>query len=177
MSTTKVVTGKVRFSYANVFNPTAMNEGETPKYSVSILIDKNDKSTMAKINAAIKEAMVVGNSKLADKSGKVVEAKLKMPVRDGDTEREGDAGYANVFFINASSFKRPGIVDENLDPIIDQEEFYSGCYGRASLNFYAFNAQGNKGIAVGLNNIQKLEDGDRLDGSTLPEDDFGDDLM
>lgn len=177
MSTTKVVTGKVRFSYANVFSPTAMNEGETPKYGVSILIDKSDKNTMAKIEAAIKEAIAVGKSKLADKNGNVIESKLKLPVRDGDVEREGDEGYANVFFINASSLKRPGIVDADLNPIVDQDEFYSGCYGRASLNFYAFNSQGNKGIAVGLNNLQKLEDGDRLDGFTSAEADFGDELM
>lgn len=174
---TKVITGKVRFSYANVFNASAMSEEDTPKYSTSILIDKNDKATLAKIDAAIKDAMVVGKSKLADKNGKVVEARLKMPLRDGDAERDGDEGYEGMYFINASSIRRPGVVDADLNPIIDPDEFYSGCYGRASLNFYAFNVQGNKGIAVGLNNVQKLEDGERLDGATSAEDDFGDDLM
>ncbi|ASB66975.1 hypothetical protein S101413_03558 [Bacillus velezensis] len=74
--------------------------------------------------------------------------------------------------MNASSKTKPGIVDRNLNHIIDSEELYSGCYGRVSINFYAFNTAGNKGIACGLNNIQKLEDGDYLGGRSRAEDDF-----
>ena len=166
----KVITGRVRFSYANVFEPTAIEEGQTPKYNISILIDKSDKKTIDKINAAIEEAKEEGKKKW----GGTIPKKLKLPLRDGDEEREEDEAYQGHFFINANSTKKPGIVDADLNPIMDKDEFYSGCYGRASINFYPFDA-GNKGIAVGLNNLQKMEDGERLAGGSSAEDDFGSD--
>lgn len=167
----KVITGRVRFSYANVFEPTAIEEGQTPKYNISILIDKSDKKTIDKINAAIEEAKEEGKKKW----GGTIPKKLKLPLRDGDEEREEDEAYQGHFFINANSTKKPGIVDADLNPIMDKDEFYSGCYGRASINFYPFDAAGNKGIAVGLNNLQKMEDGERLAGGSSAEDDFGSD--
>lgn len=167
----KVITGRVRFSYANVFEPTAIEEGQTPKYNISILIDKSDKKTIDKINAAIEEVKEEGKKKW----GGTIPKKLKLPLRDGDEEREEDEAYQGHFFINANSTKKPGIVDADLNPIMDKDEFYSGCYGRASINFYPFDAAGNKGIAVGLNNLQKLEDGERLAGGSSAEDDFGSD--
>src|SRR5690606_2321512 len=104
--------------------------------------------------------------------GGKVPANLRMPVRDGDEDRPDDPAYAGHYFINATSKIQPGIVDAKLQPITDSTEFYSGCYGRASLNFYAYNTAGNRGIAAGLNNLQKLEDGDYLGGRSRPEDDF-----
>lgn len=172
---TKVVTGKVRFCYAYVFEARAMNEGEEPKYSVCILIDKSDKATLDKINAAIEAAKVVGKAKLAGKSGKVP-TNVKTTLRDGDIDRPDDEAFAGMMFINANSSRRPQVVDASLNPIIDPEEFYSGCYGRASVNFYAYDFNGNKGIACGLNNLQKLEDGERLTGGSSAEEDFGEDL-
>ena len=174
MSDTKVITGKVRFSYAHVHEPHAVQEGQDKKYSVSILIDKDDKKTLAKIEKAIKAAIEEGKSKLSVK-GKIAK-NLKLPLRDGDEEREDDVNYENMMFVNAASQSKPGIVDANLDPIMDKEEFYSGCYGRASLNFYAYNVSGNKGIACGLNNLQKLEDGERLSGGVSAEIDFAEDF-
>lgn len=170
----KIITGKVRFSYANVFEPRAMTDGGTLKYSVSLIISKDDEGTIKKIKKAIAQAMEDGKSKLADKGGKINKSALKLPLRDGDEERD-DEVYENSLFVNANNTKRPGLVDENVQAIIDPDEFYSGCYGRASINFYAFNSNGNKGIACGLNNLQKLEDGDRLDGSSSAESDFGED--
>jgi hypothetical protein len=82
--------------------------------------------------------------------------------------------YAGKMFFNASSKNKPGIVDENREPIMSNDEFYSGCYGRASVNFYNFSVSGNTGIAVGLNNLQKLEDGERLAGGASAEEDFAD---
>lgn len=181
METTKVVTGKVRFSYVNVFNPTAMNEGETPKYNVSIIIPKSDKKTIAKINKAIEAAKVAGKAKIADKNGRIPN-NLKTPLRDGDEDRPDDPAYADSYFINASSSRRPSIVDADLQPIMEQSEFYSGCYGRASINFYAYNVN-SKGIAAGLQNLQKLSDGESLAGGSTADEDFGgdnawdDDLM
>lgn len=165
---TKVVTGEVRFSYVNVFEPYAANPGDEPRYSVSILIPKDDKATLAKIDRAIKAAIEQGLPQWGGKKP----ANLKLPVRDGDVERPDDPDYAGHYFINARSKTKPGIVDARLNEIINSEEFYSGCYGRASINFYPFNVSGNKGIAAGLNNLQKLRDGEYLGGRSRPEDDF-----
>ncbi len=170
---TTVVTGKVRFCYVNVFEPTAMNDGEDPKYNICILIPKDDTKTVNKIKAAIEAAKQAGKAKLADKNGKIPSS-IKIPLRDGDEDRSDDEAFAGMYFINASSRRKPGIVDKNLDPIMDKGEFYSGCYGRASLGFYAYNVQ-SKGIAAGLNNLQKLEDGESLMGGSSAENDFGGD--
>lgn len=179
-NSTKVITGKVRFSYANVFEPTAMQDGQTPKYNVSIIISKSDTKTVEAIKKAIEAAKEAGKSKIADKNGKIP-VNLKTPLRDGDEERPDDPAYKNSYFINANSERKPGIVDRDLNPIMSRDDFYSGCYGRASINFYAFNVN-SKGIACGLNNLQKLEDGERLAGGSSAEEDFGgdnavDDLM
>lgn len=170
-NSTKVVTGKVRFCYANVFEPTAMAEGDTPKYNVCILIPKSDTKTLEKINKAIEAAKQAGKAKLADKNGRIPSS-IKTPLRDGDDERSDDPSFKGMYFINANSQRKPSIVDKDLNPIMEKDEFYSGCYGRASLNFYAFNVQ-SKGIAAGLNNLQKLEDGEMLAGGSTAEEDFG----
>lgn len=172
-NTTKVITGKVRFCYANVFEPQAMSEGDTPKYNVCILIPKSDTKTLDKIRKAIEAAKIAGKAKIADKNGKIPST-IKIPLRDGDEERSDDPAYEGMMFINASSTRKPTIVDKDLNPIMTQDEFYSGCYGRASINFYAFNVQA-KGIAAGLNNLQKLADGEPLAGGSSAEDDFGGD--
>ena len=168
-ASTKVVTGEVRFSYAHVFEPASI-EGSEPKYSVSILIDKNDKKTLSRVEAAIEAAKQAGLSKFGGK----IPANLKLPLRDGDTEREDDEVYAGKYFINANAKTKPGILDKGGNPIIDTTEFYSGCYGHASITFYAFNTSGNKGIACGLNNLMKTRDGEMLGGRASAEDDFAD---
>lgn len=173
VNSTKVVTGKVRFCYVNVFEPTAMNEGDIPKYNICILISKDDKVTLDKINKAVAAAKEAGKAKLANKNGQFpADAALKLPLRDGDAERADDPAFENCYFINANSNRKPSIVDRDLNPIMEKEEFYSGCYGRASINFYAFNIS-SKGIAAGLNNLQKLEDGEMLAGGSTVEEDFG----
>lgn len=173
VNSTKVVTGKVRFCYVNVFEPTAMNEGDTPKYNICVLIPKSDTATIDKIKKAIEAAKEAGKAKLADKNGKIP-SNLKLPLRDGDDERGDDPAFEGMYFINANSQRKPSIVDKDLNPIMEKEEFYSGCYGRASINFYAFNVS-SKGIAAGLNNLQKLEDGEMLAGGSTAEEDFGGD--
>lgn len=173
VNSTKVVTGKVRFCYANVFEATAMNEDDTPKYSVCILIPKSDTATVEKIRSAIEAAKQVGKAKIADKNGKIPST-VKTPLRDGDEERGDDPTFEGMYFINANSTRKPSIVDKDLNPIMSRDEFYSGCYGRASLNFYAYNVN-SKGIAAGLNNLQKLSDGEPLAGGSTAEEDFGGD--
>ncbi|MBP3322334.1 MAG: DUF2815 family protein [Clostridia bacterium] len=168
---TKVVTGLVRLSYANVWEPKAPTEGATPKYSVSLIIPKSDTETIAKINEAINAAIDEGVGKFGGK--KPNRAALKLPLRDGDVEREDDEAYANAYFINANSVTAPQIVDTKVQPILDRGEVYSGVYARVSINFYAFNSNGNRGIACGLGNIQKVRDGEPLGGKTNASAEFG----
>lgn len=173
---TKVITGpKTRWSYANVWDPKSINGG-TPKFSVSLIVPKSDVATVKKIEAAIQAAYEEGESKLKGNGKSVPSLKvLKTPLRDGDLERPDDPAYANSYFINANSATAPGIVDADRQPILDRSEVYSGVYGRASINFYAFNSNGNKGIACGLNNLQKIADGEPLGGKARAEDDFATD--
>ena len=169
----KVITGQnTRWSYANMWEPKSINGG-TPKYSVSLIIPKSDKVTVEKIKKAIQAAYEEGQSKLKG-NGKSVPSRsvLKTPLRDGDLERPDDEAYANSYFINANSATALGIVDADRNTIIDRSEVYSGVYGRASINLYAFNSNGNKGIACGLNNLQKIKDGEPLGGKSRAEDDF-----
>lgn len=170
---TKVITGvNTRWSYVNAWEPKSINGG-APKYSVSLIIPKSDTKTIEKIQAAIQAAYDEGQGKLKG-NGKSVSALsvLKTPLRDGDAERPDDEAYADSYFINANSGTAPGIVDADRQPILDRSEVYSGVYGRASINFYAFNSNGNKGIACGLNNLQKIKDGEPLGGKSRAEDDF-----
>ena len=164
---TKVITGKVRFSYANVWEPKSINGGDE-KYSVSLIIPKNDTKTINDIKKAIEVAKQDGKAKFGGR----IPANLKTPLRDGDIDRPDDEAYKDSYFINANSKDKPQIVDKNVKPILDQSEVYSGCYGRASISFYAFNSNGNKGIACGLGNLQKLAEGDALSGRSKAEDEF-----
>ena len=171
---TKVITGvKTRWSYANIWDPKAPLGGGTPKYSVSLIIPKDDTATINKINAAIQAAYEEGQSKLKG-NGKSVPplSALKTPLRDGDIERPDDPAYAGCYFVNANSASKPGVVDADRQPIIERSEVYSGVYGRASINFYSYNVNGSKGIACGLNNLQKIKDGEPLGGKASAEADF-----
>ena len=174
---TKVITGpNTRWSYCNAWEPKSI-AGGAPKYSVSLIVPKSDTVTVAKIKAAIEAAYKDGESKLKG-NGRTVPALsvIKNPLRDGDLERPDDPAYANAYFVNANSNTAPGIVDIDRQPILDHSEVYSGVYGRASISFYAFNTNGNKGIACSLNNLQKVRDGEHLGGKASAEDDFaGDD--
>ena len=165
---TKVVTGIVRLSYANVWEAKSINGG-TPKFSVSLIIPKSDTKTIAAINAAVDAAIDEGNGKFGGKIPN--KAALKLPLRDGDTERDDEA-YQNCYFVNANSTTAPQSVDRSVQPILERSEVYSGVYARVSINFYAFNSNGNRGIACGLGNIQKVKDGEPLGGKTSASDDF-----
>jgi hypothetical protein len=174
---TKLVTGKVRLSYANVWEPQENDSGDL-KYSTSILIPKDDKETLRKIKTITdllkEQAKAKYNGKLP--------AKFHTPLRDGDEERPDDEAYANHYFFNASSKNKPGIAKPigkdtstgktKFAEITDTTEVYSGCYAKVSVNFYLFDTKGNKGIAAGLNNIVKVQDGDFLGGRSNLNDDF-----
>jgi hypothetical protein len=164
---TKVITGKARASFVHVFEAQSVN-GSEPKYSCSLIIPKSDTKTVRAIQAAIEQAKQEGVSKFGGK----IPANLKLPLRDGDVERPEDAAYADSYFVNANSKEKPGVVDRRRVPVTDPLELYSGCYVRASINFYAFNTNGNRGVAAGLGNIQKWEDGEPLNGRVRAEDEF-----
>jgi hypothetical protein len=173
MNPTKVVTGVVRLSYANVWEPKSIN-GSAEKFSVSLIIPKSDTKSISAINAAVNVAIEEGKGKFG---GKVPnKAALKLPLRDGDIDRPDDEAYANSYFVNANSNTAPQIVDRLVQPILDRSEVYSGVYARVSVNFYAFNSNGNRGIACGLGNIQKIRDGEPLGGRSNAEDDFATDV-
>lgn len=172
-SPTKVIAGIVRLSYANVWEPKSINGG-AEKFSVSLIIPKSDVKTLSAINGAIDAAIEEGKGKFG---GKVPnKAAIKLPLRDGDIDRPDDEAYAGSYFINANSNTAPQVVDKNVNPILDRSEVYSGIYARVSINFYAFNSNGNKGIACGLGNIQKIRDGEPLGGRTNAADDFSTDV-
>lgn len=176
--TTKVVTGKARLSYANIWEPKAIDESSEAKYSVAILIPKTDTKTVEAIKAAQQAAVKAGESKLKDAKGKLPSS-IKMPLRDGDVERSDDPNYAGCYFINANSKQAPQIVEKIqgvMHAITDKAKVYSGCYARVSFNLYAFAASGNKGVAAGLGNIQFLADGEPLAGGSTAEQDFNDDF-
>ena len=172
MAEHKVITGEVRFSYAHVFEPASVNGSDDKKYSVSIIVPKKDKKTISDIEKAIQAAMEEGVQK---KFGGKMPKKAKTPLRDGDEDREDDPNYANSMFFNATSpeTRRPGLVYRNFQPIIDTTDFYSGCYGHASVSFFPFNSNGNMGVGCVLNHIMKTRDGEPLGAvQTKAEDDF-----
>lgn len=174
---TKVVTGKVRFSFVNLFEAKAFGDGLTPKYSVMLLIPKTDVGTVTRIKKAIDAAAQKG---MATKFGGKIPPVLRTTFKDADKDTDQDGEIlaqkwpetAGHYVINVSSKTQPQVVDANLNPIINPSEVYSGCYGRASINFFAYNNNGNKGVSAGLNNVQKLEDGEPLGGVTTAEQDF-----
>ena len=170
---TKVITGVVRLSYANVWEPKSINGGKA-KYSVSVIIPKSDTKTLEAIEKAVDAAIEEGRGKFG---GKIPNKQsLKLPLRDGDIDRPDDEAYADSFFVNANSITPPQIVDADINPILERSEVYSGVYARVSINFYAFNSNGNRGIACGLGNIQKIRDGEPLGGRTDASVDFATDV-
>lgn len=171
---TKVVTGpKTRFSYANVWEPRKF-KGDRAKYSICLIIPKEDGETLSKVEQAIAEAYRQGQEKLTVNGKTAALSSLILPLRDGDMDKREDSVYHHAYYINARSDMPPGIVDGSLNRITEKSGFYSGCYGRASIHFYAFNYDGKMGIACGLNNLQKLADGPVLGNWSTPEEDFGD---
>ena len=169
----KVITGpETLWSYCNVWEPKSIN-GSNPKYSVQLRIPKTDKKTLDKIESAMRAAYEEGQVKLKGNGRSIPPYEtLKKPLRDGDIEFPDDDSYKGYMFVNANNTIAPGIVDADRQPILERREVYSGVFGRASISFYAFNSNGNKGIACSLNNLQKIRDGEPLGGHSRAEDDF-----
>lgn len=168
---TKVVFGPCRLSYTHIFTKYAP-DGDTDngKYMTNVLIPKSEKETVKALQQAIEAAKKSG---IVSKWGGKEPKNLELPLRNGNTDKD-DEVYEDCFFINAKSSTRPGICDKNKNPIVDEEEIYSGVYAYVSVSFYPYDKNGNRGIACGLNNIMKFKDGERLGGRTSAENDFAD---
>lgn len=168
---TKVITGRVRLSYVHLFEPWSNDETKPKQYSAALLIPKSDKKTLEAIKKAQDAAAENGKSLFGGK----IPANLKTTLHDGDEDAdlERNPEYAGHMFMTVNSKTRPGIVDRNVQDIIDSTEVYSGCYARVSINAFAYSNSGNRGISFGLNHVQKLADGDFLGGRSRAEDDFG----
>lgn len=174
-TTTQITTGKVRFSYCSLFEPRAAVAGGQEKYSVTLLIPKSDKATIQKIKSAIEAAK---QNYLQKNSGKKLPSELKNTIHDGDGERPngGDFGpeCKGCYVMTVSSNNKPVLVHADKTPITDPQELYSGCYGRAIINFYVYDTNGNKGVSAGLNGIMKLYDGEPLSGGVVTDADWDD---
>jgi hypothetical protein len=158
----KIQTPVFRVSFPQVFEPKSFSGGE-PKYSIVMIFDK--KQDLREMRRILAEAAT-------EKFGAKKPANLRDAFRDGK-EKENLQGYGEgVVFTTASSKSRPGLVDQNVQQIIDRNDFYAGCYARATVNAFAYDTNGNRGVSFGLNNIQKVRDGERFDGRTAAEDDF-----
>jgi hypothetical protein len=170
VASTKVIVGPVRLSYCHLWEPWAAEEGQEPKYSVSLIIPKTDKKAKREVDAAVRAAIEQGKSKYGDKYAG--SKNLKLPLRDGDERETEDEAYVDAWYLNANSATKPGVVDRNRKPVLDQDEVYSGCYGYVSVNFYPFDKNGNRGVACGLNHVMKTKDGEPLGGRSTAEFDF-----
>lgn len=171
-SPTKVVTGKVRLSYCHLFEPHSSFEGQAKKYSTVIMVPKSDTVTINKIKAAQQAALELG--KQSKFNGKIP-PNWKNTFRDadaGDIDLEKNPEYAGHYVMTISNNTKPGVVDQALNPILDQTEVYSGCYARVSMNAFAFNTSGNKGVSFGLSHVQKIADGEPFGNFSRAEDDF-----
>lgn len=171
---TSIRIGEVRFSYTAVFQPKKNDDGTPSKYGVCIIIPKEDTETVNLVKEAIDAAKQRGKM---EKWGGKIPANVKSCLRDGDIDREDDEAFAGCYFLNASSRNKPGVKvleDGVVSDALDEEDFYSGCYGAVTLDFFPYESSGNKGVGAGLNNVIKTRDGERLSGGRSADEDFAD---
>lgn len=167
----RVITGVVRLSFCNLFEPRVNDDGSKGRYDCCLLIDKSDKTTIACINKAIEAAKAKG---VKEKWGNRMPKNFQNPFHDGD-EKEDDQysdSFKGVMYLNPKSKSRPGMVDRHGAPIIDAEELYSGCYIVAALSFFPYDSNGNRGVGVGIDNVMKIKDGESLAGKPSASSDF-----
>ena len=171
----KVITGpNTVMDWLTVIVPKIPKWGGPPRYGVSLIIPKADTETYGRLQFAMRAAYEEGLAKLQGDGGAVPDfVTLRKPLRDGDLEEPGRPACRDSWVIAAHSFSKPGVVDANLQPITDPDELYSGIIGRASISFFAYAHGRERGIGCGLNNLQKLRDGEPLDHRMSAVDEFG----
>ena len=166
MSDTSGMTPKARIAWPNIFQPRLNDLNGKMEYSCQLLIPKGEEGL-----EAMKEA---AHAAAVKKWGSKIPAGIRSPFRDGDDEKEEMEDYEGMIFVNMKSNDQPGVVDEDVNPIIEPKELMPGDYVRCTFNAYAYDAKGNKGVAFGLRNVQKVGQGTPLKGArTRAEDDFG----
>jgi len=166
----KVVTPTFRVSFPNVFKPKRNELNGKDEYSLVAVFKKGE--DLSAIEKAIQDA--AEKKWGADK--KKWPPKMKTPLKSCDDRMKDGvlpAPYEKgAFYLNLKSTERPGLVDQKLQPILDSSEFYPGVYARATINTFAYDQMANKGVSVGLNNLQKVADGEALNGRVKAEADF-----
>lgn len=174
MTETTVTTDRARLSFTHLFEPYANNPGQDPKYSVTVLVPKSDIATKQRIDAAITAAKQQGITKCWNG---VMPPMVATAVHDGDGVRPNGEAFGEEcrghWVFTASSKQAPQVVDLNLNPIINQTDVYSGCFARVCVNFFPYNSNGKRGVGIGLNAVQKLEDGEPLGGRVSAAEAFG----
>lgn len=168
---TRVVTGKVRLSYVHVFEAWSGDDDDEPRYSCTLLIPKSDKTTINALRKAQQAALENGKDRVF---GGKIPSTWADTIHDGDEEAdlEKNPEYAGHYYMSVSAKTRPGVVDRNVQPILDSTEVYSGCYARVEVGAFAYSTKGKKGVSFGLNNLQKIADGDSFGGRSRAEDVF-----
>lgn len=167
-------TPRFRVSYPNVFKPKRNDLNGQDEFSIVCLFKKGE--DLSKLKAAMHQAAV---AKWGADQSKWPKG-LRSPLRDqGERAKDVDgkrilppAHEEGAIFLNLKSKQRPGVVDQNVQQIIDESQFYAGCYAIASVNAFAYDQKGNRGISFGLGNIQKVADGEPLGNRASPEQDF-----
>ena len=172
ISDTQVRLGLVRFAYLHIFEPRRNQDGTTGKYECVCIIPKTDTKTVAMFNEALEAAKQEG---IASKWGGKLPRNFDAGLRDGD-EKE-DPAFEGCWYFNAKSNRKPGVrvlEEGEVLEVLENDDFYSGCYGAVVVNLFPYSKGGNNGVGVGLNNLIKIEDGERLSGGRTAEQDFGD---
>lgn len=170
---TKVQTPVFRVSFPAVFEAKSF-EGSAPKFSVAAIWDPKRFTDVEKklwqgiIDLCDEVSLERFKKKMGDLPGN-----FKKAIRDG-AEKADLAGYGEgLLFANLSSKMKPGLIGVDRAPIMSAEDFYPGCYARATVTAYSYDNKG-KGVALGLQNLMKVADGERLDSRTDAAEDFGD---
>lgn len=171
---TTLTTDRARISYTHLFEPYANNPGQEAKYSVTVLVPKTDIATKQRMDAAETAAKRQGVAKCWNGT---MPPMVASAVHDGDGVRPNGEPFGEecrgCWVFTASSKQPPQVVDINLNPIINQSDVYSGCYARVCVNFFPYNSNGKRGVGIGLNAVQKLEDGEPLGGRVSAAEAFG----
>lgn len=170
MAVAPLNTPRFRVSYPNVFKARKNDLNGKDEFSVVAVFPKG--ADLSSLKKAAEQAIV---DKLGADKSKWPKG-LRSPFRD-QAEREKDGklpdGYeAGAIFINLKATQRPGVVDQNVQDIIEERNFYAGCWAIANVRAYYYDQKGNKGVSFGLQNIQKVADGEPLGGSVRPTDAF-----
>lgn len=164
----KLITPEFRGSFVQVMEPKAFDQSQDPKYSMVIVIPKEDKF-VADLNKMIEKVAI-------EKWGELPK-KLRTFIKDGDQEEEKYDWAGNIVF-TASNKSKPGVVvkaesGQLVEPM-NNEEIYSGAYYRAAIRPYAYEYNNSKGVAISLDNVMKVKDGEKFTSRTTAQDDFAD---